>query len=1103
MPSILVATGFVRIESDTRPAMKALKGLGAIGAQALSTTLLPAATAAAAGIAAIGSAAATAGVALGAFGAAVQPQFAKITEANEKYQAAQEASTKADIAKAHAQKLAKNLGVEYGKSIKLTKDMTEDARAKAKEYNKALSEVGTSTNAARKSNEVYKAKLDAMTPATRSTANAFLKLKDEFEQWSDSLSGTTMPIFTRGLNVLRESLPRLTPIVKTAAGEITRFVNTLGEGAAGRIFKEFGTNVKTNAGGAIQNFLVFAKNMIAGVLGILNAFAPMQTQVTGGLAEMSVRFAEWSANLGSNQSFQEFIDMARGAAPSLGEIANAFGDIVSAAGPLAGVGLTVLTVFAQIVEAIPTPVLQLLVPAIIAVNLALKVYAVYQAAATAATWLFTTSVTGSNGVLYTNRVLLVAHRIALLAQAAATVVATAATAAFSLAMRVARGVMLAFRYALVAVRLAVVITTTAFRLLAIAMISNPIGLIIVALVALGAIFVLLWKRSSTFRNIVKGAMEGIKNAALAVARWFSGPFVDFFKKAWDLYYKIFVKPVLWFYTEAVPAAAKYLWEKVVQFWNLLVGGVKKAWDLYYKIVIAPVLWFYTKAIPAAAKFLWDKVVQFWNGMVGKLRELYGVIKQRVFEPIGRFFTSTIPGWAGTVRNKVRDAWNGLLDRLIGIYGSIRNRVFNPIKNFFTSTIPGWARTLRDKVKGFFAEMRDGVGRIWDGIKSKVKVPVNWVIRNVWNNGIRSLWGKITGWIGISNKLGRIKELASGGTVGRTPAGIFNRPTAIVGEGNPLYPEYVIPTDPKYATRARSLWTAAGAHFMEDGGVLGWIGDTAKKAGNAVVGGVKGIADFLGDPVGKAKKILLSSLSGIKSLGDSPWVKMIGRIPRMAIDELVKLVKDAAGSALGAVGLGPSGGSGVKRWSGVVQMALRMLGQPAAYLGLTLRRMNQESGGNPNIVNKWDSNWQRGTPSVGLMQVIGPTFRAYAGKYRKTGPFLYGVSVNPMANVYSSMRYALSRYGSLPRAYNRAGGYQNGTAGTSAGWHLFGEAGPELGFTPAGWRILNARQTAGRGMGTTVIERLVVENHGVIGSQREVENWLVETLTTLKRKGRAV
>ena len=60
----------------------------------------------------------------------------------------------------------------------------------------------------------------------------------------------------------------------------------------------------------------------------------------------------------------------------------------------------------------------------------------------------------------------------------------------------------------------------------------------------------------------------------------------------------------------------------------------------------------------------------------------------------------------------------------------------------------------------------------------------------------------------------------------------------------------------------------------------------------------------------------------------------------------------------------------------------------------------------------------------------------------------------------------------------------------------------MGYSPAGWRILNAQRTAGLGGGGGLhVDRLVLENHGVIGSQHEVEDWLVASLTTLKRKGR--
>lgn len=122
------------------------------------------------------------------------------------------------------------------------------------------------------------------------------------------------------------------------------------------------------------------------------------------------------------------------------------------------------------------------------------------------------------------------------------------------------------------------------------------------------------------------------------------------------------------------------------------------------------------------------------------------------------------------------------------------------------------------------------------------------------------------------------------------------------------------------------------------------------------------------------------------------------------------------NALKSLFLGPPGGSfrgggiGVQRWAGTVLTALAMLGQPAGDLGIVLSQMATESGGNPFVVNRSDSNWLAGTPSVGLMQVIGPTFASWAGPFRTTGPFEYGVSVNPLANIFAGLNYAIHRYG---------------------------------------------------------------------------------------------
>ena len=51
------------------------------------------------------------------------------------------------------------------------------------------------------------------------------------------------------------------------------------------------------------------------------------------------------------------------------------------------------------------------------------------------------------------------------------------------------------------------------------------------------------------------------------------------------------------------------------------------------------------------------------------------------------------------------------------------------------------------------------------------------------------------------------------------------------------------------------------------------------------------------------------------------------------------------------------------------------GIPGTYDGLH-RNIMRESCGNPNAINNWDINAINGVPSIGLLQVIKPTFDAY-------------------------------------------------------------------------------------------------------------------------------
>ncbi|MGW3346802.1 phage tail tape measure protein [Nonomuraea rubra] len=67
----------------------------------------------------------------------------------------------------------------------------------------------------------------------------------------------------------------------------------------------------------------------------------------------------------------------------------------------------------------------------------------------------------------------------------------------------------------------------------VAMMANPIGLIILAIIALVAIFVLAWNHSETFRNIVTGAWQYIWDKIKAAGSWITGTLWPWIKRVWS------------------------------------------------------------------------------------------------------------------------------------------------------------------------------------------------------------------------------------------------------------------------------------------------------------------------------------------------------------------------------------------------------------------------------------------------------------------------------------------------------------------------------------------------------------------------------------------
>ncbi|MGW5147526.1 hypothetical protein [Rhodococcus koreensis] len=165
----------------------------------------------------------------------------------------------------------------------------------------------------------------------------------------------------------------------------------------------------------------------------------------------------------------------------------------------------------------------------------------------------------------------------------------------------------------------------------------------------------------------------------------------------------------------------------------------------------------------------------------------------------------------------------------------------------------------------------------------------------------------------------------------------------------------------------------------------------------------------------------------RAIAGRPFPGSIGQIPPGSKAKMQQIVTDKLVSLAQAITpVGPGPGGGTEQWRPVVKDLIRRYGFPASWEQNTMRRMAQENTpGDPAAVNRTDSNWAAGHPSVGLMQVIGPTYARYKDPALDKGPYSYGVSIDPAANIGSSMRYAMGEYGSLPAAYDKPGGYRKG------------------------------------------------------------------------------
>lgn len=353
-------------------------------------------------------------------------------------------------------------------------------------------------------------------------------------------------------------------------------------------------------------------------------------------------------------------------------------------------------------------------------------------------------------------------------------------------------------------------------------------------------------------------------------------------------------------------------------------------------------------------------------------------------------------------------------------------------------ITTWFHEKWDSVKGVFKDVKsffkdgfqkayDAVKSIWDGLGSffkgiaenafkPIKSLVNGVIKGV--NWVLETVGsktRVAQWEGINFAKG------SDGLPQNTLGVVNDQPGSTYKElivppsGKPFIPEgrnVMLPLEkgtkimPAKQTKA---FMSGMPHFA------GGIGDFFGNTWDAIRSFTGDVFDYLTHP-GDIIKIAIDKFTKISDFVE-PWLSVAGGMVNKTFESIVDYITGIFDTVKPKVNYNSS--AGVEQWRQLAAYALKLTNQYSdANLNLLLYQMQTESGGNPNAVNNWDINAKNGTPSKGLMQVIDPTFNAYAMKGYNTNIY------DPLSNMIAAIRYTVSRYGSLANGW-KGHGYASG------------------------------------------------------------------------------
>lgn len=382
----------------------------------------------------------------------------------------------------------------------------------------------------------------------------------------------------------------------------------------------------------------------------------------------------------------------------------------------------------------------------------------------------------------------------------------------------------------------------AIKSLGVALLTTPIGWIIIGLVALGAGLVLLWKKSETFRDIVKGAWEGIKAAAMVVFNWFRDTVVPGLAAAWEG-----IKSGI--------TSLKGVWDTI---WNSLKSAVMFVFNIIRVYIMVQILVWKTIITTAlnAIKATWNAI---WGTLGPAVKAIFGLIKAIIVLYI-EIIKLAIRAALMVIKAVWNKTWNAIKAVATAVWGAIK------------AVVTTYVNIIKTVISAAWKVIQKVTSTVWKGIQ---KV-------------IQAVWGVIGGH--VTAAVGKVKSVISAAwnAIKSATSAMWNAIVGVVRSGVDRLMDAVRSVKDKVV----GFFSGAGQWLYNAGkaiidGLIGGITAMAKKATDAVKNITAGVKNLLpGSPVKEGPlKVLNRGYAG------EQIVKMvIGGMESMA-DPLARTMSD--------------------------------------------------------------------------------------------------------------------------------------------------------------------------------------------------------------------